>query len=152
MNMLLWMEYRTMGLFDGIAGSLETQAAEAIAAKMGIDPAMAATAIAALTKNQPIPGDTVQQSAEQSGISPDILNQILGHIGGEGGLGALVGALRAGDAATQGGAAAPAAGGLGGILAGLGGMGGIASMLDRDGDGNPLNDIAGMAGGFFGKK
>jgi len=141
-----------MGLFDGIAGSLETQAAEAIAAKMGIDPSMAATAIGALTQNHAVPGDTVQQSADQTGISPDVLNQILGHIGGEGGLGALVGALGSGGAAAQDGTAAPAGGGLGGILAGLGGMSGIASMLDRDGDGNPLNDIVGMAGSFLGKK
>ena len=147
---LLFGASHIMGLFDGIAGSLETQAAEAIAAKMGIDPALAATAIGALTKNHPIPGDTVQQSAEQTGISPDVLSQILGHVGGEGGLGALVGAL--GGAAGQGGAPAQAEGGLGGILAGLGGMSGVASMLDRDGDGNPLNDLAGMAGSFLGKK
>jgi len=25
-------------------------------------------------------------------------------------------------------------------------------MLDKDGDGNPLNDIAGIASGLFGKK
>lgn len=141
-----------MGLFDGIAGSLETQAAEAIAAKMGIDRSLAGMAIGALTKNHPVPGDTVQQSADQTGIAPDMLNQILGQIGGEGGLGALVGALGNGGAAGQDGAAAPAAGGLSGILAGLGGMSGVASMLDRDGDGNPLNDLAGMAGSFLGKK
>ena len=141
-----------MGLFDGIAGSLETQAAQAVAAKMGIDPSLAAMAIGALTKNHPVPGDTVQQSADQTGISPDVLSQILGHVGGEGGLGALVGALGSDGAAAQGSTAAPAGGGLGGILAGLGGMGGIAAMLDRDGDGNPLNDIAGMAGSFLGKK
>lgn len=27
----------------------------------------------------------------------------------------------------------------------------VLSLLDRDGDGNPLNDIGGMLGGFFGK-
>lgn len=140
-----------MGWMDGITGSLETQAAEAIAAKMGIDPAMAATALGALTQNHAVPGDTVQQSADQTGISPDVLNQVLGHIGGEGGLGALVGALGGGGAA-QGDAAAPVSGGLGGILAGLGGSAGVTSMLDRDGDGNPLNDIAGIAGSLFGKK
>ena len=151
MNVPPFLESHIMGLFDGIAGSLETQAAEAIAAKMGIDPSLAAMAIGALTKNHPVPGDTVQQSADQTGIAPDMLNQILGQIGGEGGLGALVGALGSGGAA-QGGGAAPATGGLGGILAGLGGMSGVASMLDRDGDGNPLNDLAGMAGSFLGKK
>ena len=133
-----------MGLFDGIAGSLGAEAAQAIAAKLGIDPSLAATAIGALTQNHPVPGDTLQQSAEQTGISPDILNQVLGQIGGEGGLGALVGAL--GGAAKGGG---QEGGGLEGILAGLGGAGGIAAMLDRDGDGNPINDIAGS---LFGKK
>jgi hypothetical protein len=29
---------------------------------------------------------------------------------------------------------------------------GILKMLDRDGDGNPLNDVMGMAKGLFGKK
>lgn len=43
-------------------------------------------------------------------------------------------------------------GGVDGILAKLGvagGIGGIAKSLDKDGDGNPLNDIAGMAKGLF---
>ena len=136
-----------MGLFDGIAGSLGAEAAQAIAAKLGIDPSLAATAIGALTQNHPVPGDTVQQSAEQTGISPDILNQVLGQIGGEGGLGALVGAL---GGAAQGGTGKEG-GGLEGILAGLGGAGGIAAMFDRDGDGNPLNDVANAAKGLFGR-
>ncbi len=75
----------------------------------------------------------------------------------------------------QGGAAAPAqadAGGLGGGLGGIlgsilgggasapaapaatpaaGGLGGLGSMLDMDGDGNPLNDILGMAGKAMGR-
>jgi hypothetical protein len=51
-------------------------------------------------------------------------------------------------------------GGLGGLLGGLlgggrssqaaqagGAAGGLASMLDMDGDGNPLDDILRMAGG-----
>ncbi len=31
-------------------------------------------------------------------------------------------------------------------------LAGVAGMLDRDGDGNPLDDIAGMASSLFGKK
>ena len=135
-----------MGIFDGITGSLQEQAAKMIAAKMGIDPSMAEMAIGALTKNHPVPGDTVQQSAQETGISGDILSQIVGQIGGEGGLGALVGALGGGAAQEQGQQADAPQGGLGGILSGLGGLGGVASMLDRDGDGNPLNDLVGMLG------
>lgn len=47
-------------------------------------------------------------------------------------------------------------GGLMGKLGGLAGAGGVmgtvTGMLDRDGDGNPLNDMLGMAKGFFGSK
>jgi hypothetical protein len=48
---------------------------------------------------------------------------------------------------------APQAGGLGGVLGGLlggsggGGASGLASMLDLDGDGNPLDDILKLVGG-----
>jgi hypothetical protein len=38
---------------------------------------------------------------------------------------------------------------LNGLIAQLTGQGGILSGLDRDGDGNPINDIAGMARGLF---
>ncbi len=49
--------------------------------------------------------------------------------------------------------------GAGGIMDKLGGltgaggiMGTVTGMLDRDGDGNPLNDVMGMAKGLFGSK
>ncbi len=139
-----------MGIFDGIIQGLEQQAAGAIAAKMGIDPSMATAAIGALTKAHGQPGNTVDQAAQQSGISPDILSQIVSQVGGTGGLGSLAGALSGAGAPVQDpsqpDAPAPAGGGLGGILSSLGGLGGVASMLDRDGDGNPLNDLAGMLG------
>jgi hypothetical protein len=122
-----------MSLLDGILGSLgggggmtqmiEQQVAGAIAAKMGIDPSMAQMAITALTQAHPQPGDTVQQASAQSGISPDILSQITSHLGGEGGLGSLVGAL----AGQQQQAAAPATedagGGIAGALTGM--LGGL---------------------------
>lgn len=40
------------------------------------------------------------------------------------------------------------------LMQGIGGEGtlaNISTMLDRDGDGNPLDDIAGFAGKLFGK-
>lgn len=43
---------------------------------------------------------------------------------------------------------------LGQIVSAIGGegsLGNFANMLDADGDGNPLNDIAGIAGKLFGK-
>ncbi|MCL4836562.1 MAG: DUF937 domain-containing protein [Thermoanaerobaculia bacterium] len=95
-----------------------------------------------------------QQASAQSGLDPALLKKML----------PMLAMLVAGFMAkTQGGgAAAPAGGGggLGGLLGGLlgggprggataepaSGLGGLASMLDFDGDGNPLDDILQMAG------
>ena len=109
-------------------------------------------------------------AAEQTGIDSGMLKKMLpilamlvagymakqaGGSEGGGGLGGLLGSVLGGGQAAGG-------GGLGGILgnvlggalgggqaaapAGGGGLGGLASMLDFDGDGNPLDDIIGMAG------
>ena len=60
-------------------------------------------------------------------------------MGGLGGLmGGLGGLLGGGGGATAAGAANPVSAG------GLGGLGGLASMLDMNGDGNPLDDILRM--------
>jgi hypothetical protein len=37
-------------------------------------------------------------------------------------------------------------------LGGEGALASVAAMLDRDGDGSPVNDITSMIGGFFNKK
>jgi len=57
--------------------------------------------------------------------------------GGLGGLGGILGNVLGG---AVGGGTAPSAGGLAGSLGGLG------KLIDMDGDGNPLDDILGMAG------
>ncbi len=100
-------------------------------------------------------------ASAKSGISSDLLKRML----------PLVAMLVAGYMAKQAGGQETqgAAGGLGGILgsvlggvmgsgqtqaapaAAAGGLGGLASMLDMDGDGNPLNDIMGMAGKLTGR-
>jgi len=113
-------------------------------------------------------------AAGQSGLDSSILKKLLplvamlaagymakqaggsGASAGEGGLGGMLGGLLGGG---QG-------GGLGGLLGGLlgggqaapagagaggGALGGLGSMLDLDGDGNPLDDILGMAGKAFGR-
>ena len=92
-----------------------------------------------------------QNAASQSGLDPAVLKKML----------PMVAMLVAGYMAKQRGAsaaaqsAAPAGGGLGGLLGGLlggshaapsGASGGLASMLDLDGNGNPLDDILRMAG------
>lgn len=93
------------------------------------------------------------QASATSGISPELLKKLLPIV-------AMAAAGMMAKSASAGGAAAPAQGGLGGLLgqvmggltgggaaapAAMGGLGGLASMLDFDGDGNPLDDIMGMA-------
>lgn len=116
-----------MGLLDGIlgqvAGNLDIAA---LAEKVGLDPAIAEKAVAALGQAHAEPGDTVATAAERTGIDSGIMGQLAGALGGEGALGQLSGLIQ----------------GQGGSLLGA---------LDRDGDGNPLNDLAGLAGGLLGK-
>jgi hypothetical protein len=88
-----------------------------------------------------------QNAATSSGLDPSLLKKML----------PMLAMLVAGYMAKQGGAAAgaPASGGgvLGGLLGGLlgggrsapAGGGGLASLLDLNNDGNPLDDILGMA-------
>ena len=94
-----------------------------------------------------------QNAATSSGIDPDLLKKML----------PMLAMLVAGLMAKQGTApqAAPAdggigdLGGLGGLLGGLLGQGGaarspgLAGMLDLDGDGNPLDDILGLANKYL---
>lgn len=92
-----------------------------------------------------------QNAASQSGLDPSLLKKML----------PMLAMLVTGYMAKQQGTgataqSAPMSGGLGGLLGGLlGGQGaqsagngtsGLASMLDLNGDGNPLDDIMRMAG------
>ncbi|MEZ5708626.1 MAG: DUF937 domain-containing protein [Blastomonas sp.] len=89
------------------------------------------------------------KAAEQTGVDPSILKKML----------PMLSMLVAGYMANQAGggsAKQSGGGGLGSLLGGLlgggkksasgGGLGGLASMLDMDGDGNPLDDLMGMVG------
>lgn len=93
-----------------------------------------------------------QNAASRSGLDPGVLKKMLpmlamlvaGYMAkqrtagaaqpssGGGGLGSILGGLLGGGAAGAGGATS--------------GIGGLASMLDMDRDGNPLDDILGMLG------
>jgi hypothetical protein len=121
-----------MGILDGIlgqvAGNLDIGA---IAQQAGIDPALAEKAVAALGQAHPEPGSTVEAAAAKTGLDVGTLTGIVEQLGGEGALGQLSGLLKDNPQAA-----------------------GILQMLDRDGDGNPLNDLGGladMAKGLFGK-
>lgn len=118
-----------MSIFDQllgqVAGNIDIQN---LAAKVGIDPGQAESAIAALAAAHPAKGDTVETAAANTGLDMGVLQQIVGHIGGEGSLGQFASML--GDH--------PEA------------MSMVSSFLDKDGDGNPLNDVMGMAKGLLG--
>ena len=107
----------TMSILDGILKNIGGAPDDVVnlAKQIGIDPAMAEQAIAVLGKTHQMDGDTVTLAAEETGISPDVLTQVVAAIGGEGSLSQF------------------------------------ASMIDRDGDGNLVNDILGTAKGLFSK-
>lgn len=77
-----------MSMLDGLLGQIaENVDVKNLAAKVGLSPEQAEQAITALAHAHPQPGDTVAQASQQTGIGGDVLQQIVGHIGGEGSLG-----------------------------------------------------------------
>jgi hypothetical protein len=118
-----------MGIFDSILGQLGQHADVGnMAAKLGIPADVAEKAIAALGQSHGEAGDTIAGAAAKTGLDSGVLGKIVEQIGGEGSLGEYAGALKNSPQAAS-----------------------ILGMLDRDGDGNPLNDVLGMAKGLFGK-
>jgi hypothetical protein len=117
-----------MSFFDQILGQISSNVdIKNLAAKVGIDPTLAETAVAALAAGHHSPGDTIETASANSGISADILQQIVGHIGGEGSLASFASMVGQHPEAVQ--------------------M--VTKFLDKDGDGNPLNDLTSLASGLF---
>lgn len=117
-----------MSLLDSILGQVGGNLDVAgLAGKFGIDPALAQQAVTALAGAQAQPGDTVATAAAQTGIDSGLLGQIASQLGGEGGLGQIASALASNPQAA-----------------------GLFNLLDRDGDGSPVNDVLGLAKGLFG--
>jgi hypothetical protein len=101
-----------MGILDGllsqVAGNVDIAN---LAEKVGLPADQVEKAVAALAHAHPQPGDTVTQASQSTGLPTDALQQIVGHIGGEGALGRFAGLIE-----EQG---------------GLGKLGGLASGLFR---------------------
>ncbi|MCB2088584.1 MAG: hypothetical protein R3E18_09630 [Sphingomonadaceae bacterium] len=118
-----------MSIFDSILKQVAGAPDDVtnLASKLGIDPAMAEKAIAALGQSHQMEGDTVELAAAKTGLDAGTLSSIVEQIGGEGSLTSFADAIKNDPSS-------------------------IAKLLDRDGDGNPLNDVMGMAKGLFGKK
>lgn len=118
-----------MSVFDSILSQVSAHVdIENLATKVGLDPVTAEKAVAALGKAHVLPGDTVENAAAQTGLDAGILSQVVSHIGGEGSLAEFARMLHDHPQAAS-----------------------LLGMLDRDGDGNPINDIAGIAKGLFGR-
>ncbi|MFM7404730.1 MAG: hypothetical protein ACKO1N_11745 [Erythrobacter sp.] len=84
--------------------------------------------LAALGQSHAEPGNTIEMAAQKTGLDAGALGSILEQFGGESALGDLMGKVQ-----------------------GAGALAGLGALLDADKDGNPLNDIVGMAKGLFGK-
>jgi len=77
-----------MGILDGILGQLgENSDVANLAAKVGLSPEHIEMAVKALAKFHPMDVDTAEGASAETGIPTDKLNEIIGHIGGEGALG-----------------------------------------------------------------
>ena len=89
-------------------------------------------------------------ASSRSGLDQGVLKKMLPMVAMM-----IAGYMASGTGAAASGQAAPAGTGLGAVLGGLlggsgggqSGLGGLASMLDMNRDGNPLDDILRMAGG-----
>lgn len=76
-----------MGLFDQLLDAAHDHPTVAnMAEKLGIDPAQAEKAIAALGASHQEEGDTIELAAAKTGLETGTLQQIVDHIGGEGSL------------------------------------------------------------------
>jgi hypothetical protein len=167
-----------MALLDLITQAGGSAALEQIGARVGLTPAQTRSAAAALVpalagglKRQSGSaglGDILRRSGLAPGAAPtdataSMGNQILGQIFGSKDVSRTVAANAAastGIGADQLKALLPllaslSAGALaskaGGGQAGEGGLSGLLRLLDQDGDGDPLDDIMGMASKFFGR-
>ena len=117
-----------MGILDGILGQVTGNADIAnLAAKVGLSPEHVESAVQALAKFHPMQGDTAEGAAAATGLPLGKVQELITQIGGEGALAHFASLLQ-----SQG--------------------GGILGALDKDGDGNPLNDLGEIASGLFGKK
>jgi hypothetical protein len=84
------------------------------------------------------------QAAQSSGLDPSVLKRML----------PILAMVAAGVMAKQSSGHQEGGGMLGQLAGAIGGQrgGSLGSLLDLNGDGNPLDDIMGMAGKLFGKR
>jgi hypothetical protein len=138
-----------VGMLGGLGG---TGLMEEVLAPRATDVSRGNDVLGQIFGSRDVSRTVTQNAASKTGLDPALLAKML----------PMVVMLVSGIMAKQGGPAAAGApsGGIGDILGGLFGGGsqasaqpgaaGLASMLDLDRDGNPLDDIIGMAGKLLG--
>lgn len=143
------------GGLDGLAGMLGGLGGgallEAVTAKAPTPAAPGNQILGQIFGSKDVSRSVAAKAAQTTGIDPELLKKML----------PLLAMAAAGYMARQRGGAPAASGGLGGLLGQVlggamgggrgkagqaGGLGGLAAMIDLNGDGNPLDDIIGMAG------
>jgi hypothetical protein len=139
------------GLLNMVAGFGGSGLMDEVLAPHPTDVSGGNTVLAQIFGPKDVSRAVAQNAATQTGLDPALLKKML----------PMLAMLVAGLMARQGGAAAAAPTGVGGLgdllggvlgggqMSGQSGAGGLASMLDLDRDGNPLDDIIGMAGRFL---
>jgi hypothetical protein len=84
-----------MSLLNGLLSQVSDNATvQNLATKVGLTPDQVEQAVAALGQAHTAPGDTVTTAAQQTGLPQDKLQEIVGHIGGEGALGQFASLLQ----------------------------------------------------------
>lgn len=121
-----------MGLLDGLLGSAGSIDLDSLAKQVGLSPedlkSGGEAMLGKLAGGGATAGEAAASAAAQTGLPLDKLEALLPALASQFG-----------------------EGGVEGLLGKLGGAGGLLGGLDRDGDGNPINDIAGIAKGFLGR-
>ena len=125
-----------MSMLDGILGQLGGVVnLDEIAGKIGIttdELKQGGESLFSKLSSGENPTEAVQQAAAESGVDASKLQELLPNLAEKFGMD-----------------------GQDGLLSKLTGEGGLLSsvtgFLDRDGDGNPINDVTNMIGGFFKK-
>jgi hypothetical protein len=146
----------TAGGLDGLAGMLGGLGGgallEAVTAKAPTPAAPGNEILGQIFGSKDVSRAVAAKASQVTGLDPELLKKML----------PLLAMAAAGYmASSRGGAPAAGGGGLGGLLGQVlggamgggrakagqaGGLGGLAAMIDLNGDGNPLDDIMGMAG------
>jgi hypothetical protein len=84
-----------MSLLNGLLSQISDNATvQNLAAKVGLTPEQVEQAVAALGQAHASEGDTVTTAAQQTGLPQEKLQEIVGHIGGEGALGQFASLLQ----------------------------------------------------------